>query len=107
MLLGPNLDLSNLRRGFMPKKNVEVELEDSGYQVMQGLAKIVAAVKQAMKDGFQPGQDLPAIVVAAVAELPGVVQNAQAVPADLAEDKLLVIKGVNLGAYDVAKALAG
>jgi hypothetical protein len=90
----------------MPKKMIEVELEDSGFEVMQGLAKIVAEVKKALKDGFQPGQDLPALVIAAVAELPGIVVHAQSVPADLAEDKVLLLKGVNLGAYDVAKALS-
>lgn len=89
----------------MGKEIVPVEVESAGYHVMLGLAKVAAAVKQSLADGFQPGQDLPAIVVAAVAELPALVQHAQGVPAAFAEDKVGLIKGVNLGAYSVVSAL--
>lgn len=89
----------------MPKKIVSSEIEDSGFEVLAHAAKIVAAIKAALADGFQPGQDLPVGVVAAVAEFPAIVQNAQNVTKDFAEDKVLFIKGANLGAYEVIDAL--
>jgi len=89
----------------MAKETVSVEVEKSGYEVMVGLAKIVAAVKQSLADGFQPGQDLPVLIMAAVADLPAVLGAAVGVPGDLAEDKLAFVKGVNLGAYDIADVL--
>ncbi len=89
----------------MPKKVVSSEVESSGYEVLQHLAKLTAVVKQALKDGFQPGQDLPALVVAAVAEFPAIVAAASTVAADAAEDKLALVKGANLGVYDVIDAL--
>lgn len=88
----------------MPKKTVQSEVESSGYDLMQGLAKVVKTIKQAVADGFQPGQDLPPVVVAAVAEMPALVAAAKDVPADAAEDKLELVKGANIGVYDVIDA---
>lgn len=87
------------------KKEISVSVESSGHDVMVGLAKIAKACKEALADGFQPGSDLPVIVMEAVKELPAVIAALPAIAPDLAEDKMAFIKGVNLGAYEVVDAL--
>lgn len=41
----------------------------------EALAKLVLVSKQAMADGFQPGMDIPAVVMAAFAELPKAIEG--------------------------------
>lgn len=85
------------------KQTIQVEIENSGYEVMQHTAKIVKAIKQAVADGFQPGTDLPVAVTALIAEFPGILESVPAIKGDIAEDKMGFIKGVNLAAYDFAE----
>ena len=40
----------------------EIEVSKEASELMTGLIEVVKAVKEANKDGFQMGQDLPAIV---------------------------------------------
>lgn len=89
----------------MPKKQVQVEIEDSGYELQAALAKLVKASKEALKDGFQPGQDLPLIMVEAVRDFPAIVAQLPALKGDLQEDKVAFLKGLNLGAYDLVEAI--
>jgi hypothetical protein len=89
----------------MPKKEVSVEVESSGYELMQAFAEVSVAYKQALADGFQPGQDLPGMVTVALAKIPGILADLSAIPADIAESKVGFLKGVNLGAYDLAEGL--
>lgn len=39
------------------------------YKALKDVADFVAAVQKSLADGWQPGQDLPAILTAAVSEL--------------------------------------
>lgn len=87
------------------KKEVSVSVEQSAYEVVVGLSKIAGAVKVAMADGFQPAQDLPAIVMEAVKDLPGVMAALPSIQGDLDEDKEAFVKGVVLGAFELLAAL--
>lgn len=80
----------------MPKKQVSVEVESSGYDIMQAVGKVVKAQK-ASGAGLQE----------ALADLMSVISALQSLPGDFAESKLELVKGINLGAYDVAEALVG
>lgn len=73
---------------------LSIEVEDSGYNVMNAVAKVVAAQK-ASGAGLQE----------ALSDLVSVVASVQALPADLREDKAEVLKGAMLGAMDVVAAL--
>jgi hypothetical protein len=91
----------------MPKEMKQVEIENSGYNVMVHVGKMYAAMKQALADGFQPGMDLPVAVTTLIQEMPGLLQDAQHVAGDLAEDKELFIKGCDLGKYEIYHAIKG
>jgi hypothetical protein len=84
------------------KEIVSVEVEKSAHSIMQHVAKLVGAYKAAMADGWQVGQDVPALVMAVIAEGPALMSDIQAAGPAFAEDKLSFIKGINVGAYDVA-----
>lgn len=70
----------------MEKVKVELEVTKEMHELMQGVVKIVAAAKLAFKDGFQAGQDVPAILIAAVAELPAMVGGLTELPAEAKEE---------------------
>lgn len=86
----------------MPKEMISIEIENSGYKLVKSFAKIGEAVKQALADGWQPGQDLPVIVTAAISELGTMAIAVPQIAPDAKEDLVGFIKGVNLGAYDIA-----
>lgn len=88
----------------MAIKSVSVSVEGSGYDIVEGLAAFVRAVKAA--GGFSVSA-IPGEVAAAVADLVPLLADFEALPADAKEDLLSLIKGVNLGAYDIAAALLG
>ena len=56
-------------------KKVEVEVTKEAHELGEALAKLVLVSKQAMADGFQPGMDIPAVVMAAFAELPKAIEG--------------------------------
>ena len=59
----------------MEKVTVELECAKETLELGQGLEKLVDAVREAMKDGWQTSQDLPMIVMAAVKDLGPAVQG--------------------------------
>lgn len=48
---------------------VEVQVSKEAHEFAQGVAKFVVDLKQAVSDGFQAGQDLPAALSSAVDNL--------------------------------------
>jgi len=88
----------------MPKKSVNVEIESSGYDLGQALAVAVKAAKVAKASGapvpVQVGEDL----MAAVSAFSPVASEISQIGADVKEDKIEFIKGLNLAAYDIAEA---
>jgi hypothetical protein len=89
----------------MAKQMVQVEVSKEMYELGMGLASVVDAVKQATADGWQPGQDLPAIVVAAIAILPPALQGVDQIKSEIAEDKGAFIAAVALPIAEVIKKI--
>lgn len=48
---------------------VQVKVPKETYELEQGLVKFTAACKKALADGFQVGEDVPALISAALADL--------------------------------------
>lgn len=48
---------------------VEIEVPDAGFKLASGLGNFGAAVRKALADGWDMGQDLPVVVTAAIADL--------------------------------------
>jgi len=53
----------------MELKKLEVEVSKEAHELGEAIAKLVIATKEALKDGFQVGQDVPAVVMTAFASL--------------------------------------
>lgn len=59
----------------MELKKLEVEVSKEAHELGEAIAKLVIATKEALKDGFQVGQDVPAVVMTAFAELPKAIEG--------------------------------
>ena len=59
----------------MESKKIEIELPKESYELAVGLGKFAAAVKQSLHDGWQVGEDLPAMIAAALNDLVPSVQG--------------------------------
>lgn len=86
----------------MSKKMVSVEVEEKSYDVGQAVKNIVESAQQALADGFQPGQDVPAILTSSIMQLVTILQNAPAIPAESQEDLAAFIKSWSLAGLDIA-----
>lgn len=53
----------------MEEKEIVVKVTPAAYDLGQGLRHLVGTLRAALADGFQPGQDVPVIVSAVVADL--------------------------------------
>lgn len=87
----------------MEKIKKEIEVSKEASELFDALVKIVKVVKEVSKDGFQITTDLPAIVVAAVAELPKAVEGLDKLPAEAKEDTGAFVKAAMLSASDMVE----
>ena len=85
----------------MEKVKKEVEVPKELDEVCQALVNIAKTCKEAMKDGFQVGSDLPVILMAAVAELPKAMAGMEKVSGEFELDKAGSIKAGVLMAADL------
>ena len=89
----------------MSKKIVNVEVSEKAHDLMAAMAEITALSKQALKDGFQPGQDIPVVLLGAVAKFAVIVGAIQAVDDEIKEDMGAFLAAVGLGAKDIVAVL--
>jgi hypothetical protein len=57
------------------------------------LKDIVVATSKALEDGFQPGQDLPTILLTAVTKLSVAIEGYEKVPAEFKEETVKALMG--------------
>jgi hypothetical protein len=88
----------------MSKVSVSVEVSKEMHELVKGLANIVRAAKLSLKDGFQPGQDLPLVLVAAVSELPVMVAGLDQLPSEAKSETAAFIQAAVLGAGELVEA---
>lgn len=53
------------------------------YELVEGIGEFVGAVKAALADGWQPGSDIPVIMMAAIEKLGPAVQGADQIDDEL------------------------
>jgi hypothetical protein len=85
----------------MATKMVQVEVSEKGYDLGIALKNIVAAAKQACDDGFQPGQDVPAILSAAVANLLPVMNNIKEIANEPIENPEAFTKALSIPVTEI------
>lgn len=88
------------------KKDISVSVEASSYDLGQGLRTFVGHAKQALKDGWQTGQDVPALVMAAYTDLFSKAAAVAQLGADLEADKVAFIRGFAEAGFDIAADLS-
>lgn len=79
---------------------VEVEVSKETYELGQGLAKIVEAVMIAAKDGFQVGQDLPAVAMTAFAQMTAI-NGIDKIGEEMKNDPAAFYKALGLASADI------
>ncbi len=80
----------------MEKVMVQTEVAKEVYELGVGLDKMVGAVQHALKDGWQPGQDIPVLLTSAMTDLVPAIQGAEKI-AEEAKDVQAFANGLYLG----------
>ena len=65
-------------------KTVEVQVSKEAHELGEGLQKFVSSTRQALADGWQPGQDLPVVLASALEHLIPAIQGAEKIGAEAA-----------------------
>ena len=87
----------------MAKIDVTRNVSKESYELGQGLAAFVGAVKEALADGWQAGTDIPTVISAAVTELIPSVQGLDQIDEEFAADKMATAEAMAMGALDIVK----
>lgn len=87
----------------MSQIQVPVTVEEKTYELSQALVKFTSAIKGALADGWQPGQDVPVILSAAFQDLVPVIKDVGSLPSELKEDKSAFAMAWVLSAKDFAE----
>ena len=78
----------------MAKQKIEIEVSKESLELAEGIKQMVLSAKEALKDGWQPGQDIPAIAASAFAALLPAVQGISQVPDEIKEDPAAFAKAL-------------
>lgn len=89
----------------MAKMIVTTEVSKETYEMGMALAKMVEAIKDALADGWQPGQDLPVLITAVIGNIAQIAQGVAAAPAEQKEDQDAFLGAIALALKEVAAAL--
>ena len=84
---------------------VEADVSKEAYELMLGLAGVVSGVKRALDDGWQVGEDLPAILSAVMVNLVPALQGVQDLPAEAMSETPEFVAALSLGAVEIFKAV--
>lgn len=89
----------------MEKIKIEVEVSKEAHEVGVALLGVLKAVKLALADGFQVGQDLPVLITAAISELPKAIEGVDKLPEEAKQDTVAFIKALTLPVADMVEVL--
>lgn len=84
---------------------VTAEVSKEGYELGQGLVKFSDAIVKALKDGWQPGQDLPIVMLSALHDLVPALEGAQLIAKELGEDTAGLVRGLGITCGDLVEVL--
>ena len=86
----------------MATLKVEVEVAKESYELGHAVVGLVNATKLALDDGWQAGQDLPAIGLAAYEHMVEGMKGAGGIPAESKEDMHAFLAAWNLAGLEIA-----
>ena len=86
----------------MEKVVISVEVPKEMQEAAQAVVNMAAAAKLALADGFQPGQDIPALVSAAMANLMSAMDGMAKIPDEAKADPVSAAKCAALAGAEIA-----
>lgn len=86
----------------MTTLDVNVTVSKETYELGQGLAAFTGAMKKALEDGWQMGDDLPAILASAMSDLVPAFIGIEGVADEIAADKLAFSRALAISLGDIA-----
>ena len=90
----------------MAKIKIETEVSKETYELGVGLGRVVAKMREALKDGWQTGSDLPVAVSAAITDLVPAVEGIDQIDDEIKEDPAAFSRAIVIPMSDVvAEAL--
>lgn len=84
-----------------------VELSKETYELGEGLAKFIIAVRKAVEDGFSYGDDLPDIIASAVSDILPALDGSTEIGAEFKEDPRVFAQTVLLIGTRIVEELGG
>ena len=79
------------------------------YEVGYALGEMIRAIGAALKDGFQPGQDIPVIITSAIANLASAINGLDELPEEFVQEPVkaavAIIAPLGDGVQDLLKSL--
>jgi len=88
----------------MAKLTIETEVSKEAYELAQGLGKFAVAIRDAVKDGWQTGEDLPLLVASALTDLVPSAAGAEKLGDEAKEDPFAFGKAFALAGTDIAQS---
>ena len=89
----------------MAKVTVSVEVSKEAHELAQGVCEMVLAVKAAMADGWQTGQDVPVLITAALTTLAPAITGVEQLGDELKEDPAAFASAIALPVGEMVSAL--
>jgi hypothetical protein len=89
------------------KTSITVNVSKETYELGIGINKVVKAIKDAIEDGFQVGEDIPVIIAAAITELIPAIEGFELIPEELKADRQSFMNAVSLTTSELVETLIG
>ena len=89
------------------KQQISIEVSKETYELGQGLAKFVMAVKEATDDGFSYGDDIPDIISSAVGDLLPALDGVSDIGKEFKEDPRVFAQTVLIIGTNIVEELGG
>lgn len=83
----------------------QVTIPDETAELIKGLVAFVESVKESLDDGWQPGIDIPMIVMKALNDLPTAIAGIDEISDEAKQDPAGMIAAVGILAADLYKVL--
>lgn len=83
------------------KKQITIDVSDSSYKVVETLKGVIKAAKDALADGFQPGQDIPKVASENMMQLFTAITEVHNLPDEAKEDVEAFMKAWLVGAAEI------
>lgn len=88
-------------------KSVEIVVDEKVHELFAKLKGFVEIAEKQLSDGFQAGEDVPALVLGAYQNLLPAVAGAKDAVAQFGENTFPALRGATVGAVDVVEVIAG